>query len=204
MSDSLQPHGLQHTRLPYPSLSPRVCSDLCLLNRWCFLTISSSASPFSFCLQTFPASGSFPVSQLFSGQSIRASASASVLPMNIQGWFPVGVTGLIYLLSRVFSSTTIQKPQFFSAQISLWSNSHIHIELQEKVWKWKSLSCVWLFATPWTVAHQPPPSMGFFQTTVLEWVAISFSKGSSWPKDWTHVSLIAGRLFTREVPLEKV
>ena len=132
---SLQPHGLQHTRLPCPSLPPRVCSDLCLLSRWCCLTISSSASPFSFCLQTFPASGSFPMSQLFSGQSIRASASASVLPMNSQGWCPLGLTGLISLqskgFSRIFSSTTIQKQQFCALR-SLWSNSHIHKWLLEK------------------------------------------------------------------------
>ena len=109
MSISLQPHGLQHARLPCPSLSSGVCSVLCPLNRWCHPTISSSVAPFLFCHQSFPASGSFPMSWLFTsgGQSIKASAS--VFLMNIQGWFPLGLTGLISLLSRglsrVFSST---------------------------------------------------------------------------------------------------
>ena len=131
MSNSLQTHELQHSRLLCPPLSPRVCSNSYPLSWWCYVTISSSVIPFSFCLQSFPASGSFPVSQLLaqSGQSTEASASASVLPMNIQGWFPLGLTGLISLLSkglsRVFSSTTIQNYQFFGAQPSLWSNSHI-------------------------------------------------------------------------------
>ena len=131
MSNSLQPHVLQHARL-LTSLSPRVCSNLCPLSWWCYLTISSSTIPFSFCLHSFPASGSFLMSWLFTlgGQSIEASASATVLPMNIQGWFPLRSTGLISLLSkgllRVFPSTTIQKHQFFGAQPSLWSNSHSH------------------------------------------------------------------------------
>ena len=121
-----------------PSLLPGVCLSSCLLSRWCHPTISSSVPSFSYCPQSFPASGSFPVSWLFTsaGQSIGASASASVLPMNIQGWFPLGLTGLISLqskgLSRVFSNTTVQKHQFFSAQLSLWFNSHIHTWLLEK------------------------------------------------------------------------
>ena len=116
------------------------CSLLnsCPLNWWCYLTISSSAASFSFCLQSFPASGSFPMNWLFTsgGQRIGASASASVLPTNIQDWFPLGWTGLISLLSkglsRVFSNTTVQKHQFFGAQLSLLSNSHIHTWLLEK------------------------------------------------------------------------
>ena len=126
VSDSLQPHGLQHTRLPCPSLSTWVCSNSCLLSQWCHPTISSSVVPFSSCLQSFTASGSFTMSQFFAsgGQSIRASASASVLPVNIQDWFLLGWTGCISLqskvLSRVFSSTTVQKHQFFSIQPSLW------------------------------------------------------------------------------------
>ena len=94
------PHGLQHARLPCPSPAPRACSNSCPSSRWCHPIISSSVVPFSSCLQSFPASGSFPVSQFFAsgGQSIRASASASVLPMNIQDWFPLGLTGLIFLL----------------------------------------------------------------------------------------------------------
>ena len=128
MSDSLQPHELQHARLPCPSLSPRVCSHSCPLSWWCYLIISSSANPFSFSLQSFPASGSFPMSQLFASDDKSVGASASVLLMNIQIWFPSGLTSLISLkfkgLSRVFSSTTVQNHQFFGAQPSLWSNSH--------------------------------------------------------------------------------
>ena len=124
--------------LSYPSLFPGVCSNLCPFNRWCHTTISSSVIPFSSHLQSFPASGSFPMSWLFAsgGQSIGDSASASVLPMNIQHWFPSGRTGLIFLqskgLSRVFSSTTVQRHQFFGTQPSLWSNSHIYTWLLEK------------------------------------------------------------------------
>ena len=109
---SLWPHGLQHARLPCPSLSSGACSNLCPLSRWCHPTISSSVIPFSSCLQSFPASGSFPMSQFFEsgGQSMGASASTSVLSMSIQCLFPLGLTGLISLqskgLSRVFSSTT--------------------------------------------------------------------------------------------------
>ena len=129
VSDSLQPHGPQHARLPCPSLSARVCSNSCPLSRWCHPNISSSVIPFSSCPQSFPTSGSFPVSWLFAsgGQSIGASASVSVLLMNIQGWFPLGLTDLSSLqskgLSRAFSNPTIRKHQFFSAQPSLWSNS---------------------------------------------------------------------------------
>ena len=134
---TVRPQRLQHSRFFCPPLSPRVCSNSCPLNHWCHLTISFSAVPFS-CLPYFPASGSFPVGQLFAlgGQNIGALASASVLPMNIQSWFPLGLTGLISLLSkrlsRIFSSTTIWKHQFFSAQPYLWSNSHIHTRLLEK------------------------------------------------------------------------
>ena len=132
VSDSLWPHGLQHAKLSCPSPTPGACSNSCPLSQWCNPTISSSVIPFSSCFQSFPAPGSFPMSQFFAsgGQSIGASASASVLPMNIQDWFPLGWTGWISLqskgLSRVFSKTTIQKHQFFGTQLSLWSNSHIH------------------------------------------------------------------------------
>ena len=125
MSDCLRHRGMQHARLPCPSLSPRACSNSCPLSRWCHPTISSSLALF-FCLQFFPASVSFPRSQLFTvcGQSIGASASASVLPKNIQDWFPLGLTGLISLqfgrLSRVFSNTTVQKHQFFGWHSSLF------------------------------------------------------------------------------------
>ena len=134
----LWPHGLLHARLPPPSLSPRVCSNSCPLSWCCHPTISSSVTRFSSCPSTFPASGSFPMSQLIASgdQSIGSSASASVLPMNIQGWFPLGLTCLISLqskgLSRVFSNTKVQNHQFFSAQLSLWYSSHIHTWLLEK------------------------------------------------------------------------
>ena len=133
--DSSQPQGLQHTRLPCPSPSLGVCPSSCPLNGWCHPTILSSLALFSFCLQSFPASGSFLMCQLFKsgGQRIRASTSASVLSMNIQGWFPLGLTCLISLLSkglsRVSSSTTIWKHWIFSAQPFLLSSSHIHIWL---------------------------------------------------------------------------
>ena len=111
VSYSLQPHGLQHTRLPCPSPSPGVCSNSCPLSQWCHPTIWSSVVPFSFCFQSFPASGSFPMSRLFAsdGQSIGASASASALPMNIQGWFPLGLTGL--------KASILQHSTFFMVQL---------------------------------------------------------------------------------------
>ena len=121
----LWPHGLQHTRPPCPSPALGVYSKSCPLSRWSHPTISSSVIPFSFCLPSFPASRSFQMSQLFTsgGQSIGVSASASILPMNIQDWFPLGWTGWISLLSkglsRVFSDTTVQKHKFFGAQLSL-------------------------------------------------------------------------------------
>ena len=132
VSDSLWPHRLWHARLPCSSSSPRACSNSCPLNQWChFILCHPPSSFFSFCLQSFPESRSFPMSQLFvsGGQSIGASALASVLPVNIQDWFPLGWTGLISLqskgLTRVFSKTTVQKHQFFGTQPSIWSNSHI-------------------------------------------------------------------------------
>ena len=122
---------------PYPSPSPRACSSSCPSSWWCHPTISSSVVPFPSCLQSFPASGSFPLSQFFrSGdQSIGVSASVSVPPMNILDWFPFRWTGWISLqskgLSRVFSNTSVQKHQFSGVQPSLWSNSHTHTWLQE-------------------------------------------------------------------------
>ena len=138
MSDSLRPHGLQHARPPCPSPTPGVHSNSCPSSRWCHPAISSSAIPFSSCLQSFPTSGSFQMTQLFAsgGQSIGVSSSASVLPKNTQGWSPSEWTDWISLqskgLSRVFSSTTVQKHQFFSTQLSSQSNSHIHTWLLEK------------------------------------------------------------------------
>ena len=124
MSDSLWPHDSQHARPPCPSPTPGVYSKSCPSSRWCHPAISSSVIPFSSCPQSFPASGSFPISQLFAwgGQSTGVSASASVLSMNTQDWSPLGWTGWISLqskgLSRVFSNTTVQKHQFFSTQFS--------------------------------------------------------------------------------------
>ena len=124
---------------PCPSPSPGVCSNSCPLSRWCHAAVLSCVVPFSSCPQSFPASGSFPVSWLFisDGQSIRNSASASVLPMSMKGWIPLELTGSISLLSkglsRVFSSTTIQRHQFFGAQPSLWSNLQIHTWLRDAI-----------------------------------------------------------------------
>ena len=140
MSESWQPFRLQTFRLPCPSPSPRACSNSCPLSQWCHPNISSSVIPFSPSLLSFPASGSFPMSQFFASgsQSIGVSASASVLPMNTQDWFPLGLTGLISFqskgLSRVFSNTTVQTHQFFGAQPSLYIKMYIRL-------KKKSLSC---------------------------------------------------------------
>ena len=143
MSDSLWPHGLQHTRLSCLSPTPGVYSNSCPLSRWCHPTISSSVVPFSSCLQSFPASDSIQMSQLITsgGQSTRVSPSASVLPMNIQDWFPLGWTGWISFRSkgflRVFSNVTVQKHQFFGAQLSLYSTlTSIHDY-------WKNHSSYW-------------------------------------------------------------
>ena len=125
MYDSLWPHGLQSARLPCPSPTPGAYSNSCPSSWWCHPTISSSVIPFSSCLQSFPESGSFQMSQFFpsGGQSIGVSASAPVFPMNIQDWSPLGWTSWISLqskgLSRTFSNTTVQKHQFFGAQLSL-------------------------------------------------------------------------------------
>ena len=138
MSDSFWHHELQHARSPCPLPTPRVDSNPCPLSQWCHPTISQSVIPFSSCPQFFPALGSFPMNQFFTsgGQSIGVSTSASVLPMNTQDWSPLGWTGWISLqskgLSRVFSNTTVQKHQFFSAQLSSLSNSHIHTWPLEK------------------------------------------------------------------------
>ena len=138
MSDSLWPHASQHARPPCPSPSLGVHSNSCPSRRWCHPAISSSVIPFSFCPQSLPASESCPMSQLFTwgGQSTGVSALASFLPKDTQEWSPLEWTGWISLqskgLSRVFSNTTVQKHQFFGAQPSSWSNSHIHTWPQEK------------------------------------------------------------------------
>ena len=130
--NTLWPHELQHARVPCPSPTPRACSNSCPLSQWCHPTISSSVIPFSSCPQSFPASGSFQMSQLFTsgGRSIRVSASTSVLPMNIQDWFPLGLTGLISLLSK--DSQESSPTPGFSTHLSLYINSNIHVWLLEK------------------------------------------------------------------------
>ena len=141
MSDSLRPHGLQHARPPCPSPAPRVYSDSCPSSRWCHPTISASVIPFSSCLQSSQHQDLFKC-QFFpsGGQSIGVLTLASVLPKNTQDWSPLGWTGWISLqsegLSRAFSNTTFQKHQFFGAQPSLQSNSHIHTWLLEKLQLW--------------------------------------------------------------------
>ena len=150
VSDFLWPHGLQHTRLPCPSPAPRACSNSCPSSWWCHPTISSSVIPFFSCLPSFPASGYFPMNQFFAsgGQSIGASASASVLPMNIQDWFPLGWTGLISLqskgLSRVFSNTTVQK-HHSSVLSFLYSPTltSIHDYWKNQFWLNRSLLAKW-------------------------------------------------------------
>ena len=138
VSDSLWPHGLEHARPPCPSPTPRVHSNSCPLSRWCHPAVSSSVIPFSSCPQSLPASGSFPVTQLFAwgGQSTGVKASASFLPKNTKGWSPLEWTGWISLqskgLSGDFCNTTVQKHQFFGAQLSSQSNSHIHTWPLEK------------------------------------------------------------------------
>ena len=146
MSSSLHPHGWQHSKLCCPPLSPRVCSNSCPLSHWCCLIISPSGISFSFCLPSVPASGSFPINWLFvsGSQSIGASPSAAVFPVNIQGWFSLGLTGLISFRIDWFDLLAVQwnlksllqhrksKHQFFSTEPSLWSNSHICTWLLEK------------------------------------------------------------------------
>ena len=229
VSSSLWPHGLLHARLPCSSSSPRVCSNSCPLSWGCHPTISSSVVPFSSCFQSFPASGSFPMSHLFASGSQILGASASVLPVNIQGWFPLGLTGLISLLSkgllRVFSSTTVWRHQFLkkkSNNISLWSLIHVnlflqlllsylfahfcllcfcflfplsllsvglivfHIPLYSRtsllVWKsWCAAQSCPTLCDPMNCSLPGSSVHGILQAGILKWVAISFSRGSSWP-----------------------
>ena len=181
MSDSLQLHGLQHARFPCPSLSSGICSNSCLVSQWCHPTISSSVAPFSSCPQSFLASGFFPMSQFFAsgGQNIGVSASVSVRPVNIQGWFPLGLTGLISLqskgLSRVFSSTTIQKHQFFSDKPYLWS-SHALTNAQKswgskrgvsKLTKLSHISMHWFFNCAAPPYRDPPGQTDY--TPCVNW-----------------------------------
>ena len=137
LSNSLWSHGLKHNRPPCPSPTPRVYSNPCPSHWWCHPTISSSIVPFSSCLQTFPSIRIFSNESVLRTRWPSIGVSASVLPMNIQEWFPLELTGLISLqskgLSRVFFNTTAQMHQFFGTQLSLWSNSHIHTWLLKKL-----------------------------------------------------------------------
>ena len=151
MYDCLRPHGLQHSRPPCPLPTPRVYSNSCPLSQWCHPAISFSIIPFSSDLQTFPSLGFFQMSQIFTsgGQSIEVSASASGLPMNIQDWFPLGLTGWISLqskgLTRIFSNTTVQKHQFFGAQLFIVQLSHPYLTTGKTI-----------ALTRWTFVVQPP------------------------------------------------
>ena len=200
VSDSLQPNGLQHARLPCPSPSPRACSNSCPLNQRPHPTISSSVVAFSSCLQSFPASGSFPMSQLFasSGQSIGASASASVLSVNIQDWFPLGLTCWISLLSKGFSRVLSNTTPFiyvFTAAV------HGVARSQTQLSSWTIYGCIWVFvALRWlslvatSRGYSSSLSVGFS----LRWLlllqhvglAAPLRVGSSQTRDWTHVPCI--------------
>ena len=163
MSDSLWPHGLQHARLLCPPLSPRVHSNSRPLSWWCYLTILYSVAPFSSCLQSFPASRSFPISWLFAsgGQSIRASDSAPVLPMNIQGWFPLGLTGLISLKSKDFQEYS-PAPQFESINslvlslLSLWASLMAQM-VKNMPAMWETRFDPWVGKIPWRREWQSTP-----------------------------------------------
>ena len=180
VSYSFWPHRLQNTRPPSPSPALEACSYSCPSSWWCHPTISSSVIPF--CFQSFPASGSFPVSQFFAsgGQSIRASASASVPPMNIQDRFPFGLTGLVSLqskgLSRVLSNTTVQKHQFFGAQPYLWSNSHIHLSANSHMSTGKTIAL-----TRWTFDGKV---MSFLLNTLSRLVIAFLSRGKHLLISW--------------------
>ena len=165
MSDSSRPHGLQHARLPYPSPTPEACSDSCPSSQWCHPTISFSVIPVSSCLQSFPESGSFPVSQLFTsdGQSIGVSASASVLPMNIQDWFPLGWTGWISLLSKGLSrvhhsskASILQCSAFFMVQLSyLYMSTGKTIALTRQAFVSKVMSLLFNMMSRFIIAFLP-------------------------------------------------
>ena len=192
MSDSLQPCKPQHARPPCPSPTPRVYSNSCPSSQQCHPAISSSVVPFSSCPQSLPASGSFPVSQLFAwgGQSTGVSASASIFPMNTQDWSALGWTGWISLqskgLSRVFSNTTVQKHQFFGTQLSSQSNPHIHTWANKGENDLSDTSEVKVARLCPTLCNPMAYTVhGIFQARILEWVAFPFSRGSSQPRDQT-------------------
>ena len=198
VSDSLRPHESQHARPPCPSPTPGVHSDTRPLSHWCHPAISSSVVPFSSCPQSLPASESFPMSQLFAwgGKSTGVSASASVLPMNIQDWFPLWLTGWISLqskgLSRVFSNTTAQMHQFFSAQPSSQSNSHIHtclvghLHLISTLLNFLFSNSFYLWSTSNSSSFRGP-EIPMMISVVLTW---SFSRYLSMPKTLGGLTII--------------
>ena len=187
-------YGLQHTRFPGPSPSSRACSNSCPWSQWCHPTISSSVISLSCCLQSFTASGSFPMSQFFvSGdQIIGTSALAPILLMNIQGWFYLGWTGLISMLSKGLSRISSTKVQIINSSVlihfyhpALTSSSQVLLK-----------EVAWLFATIWPVAHQASLSMGILQARILKWVVMLSSRGSFQPRDRTQISHTASGFFT--------
>ena len=177
MSDSLRPHGLQHTRLPSPSPTPRACWNSCPLHQWYHLTISSSVVPFSSHFQSFPASGSFPMSHFFisDGRGTGVSASVSVLPVNIQGWFPLRLTGWISLqskrLSRIFSNTTVQKHQLYIFPPTPTICAQCCLTLYNPIY----------YSPPGSSVH------GIFLARISQVGTISSSQASSWFWDWIRV-----------------
>jgi len=172
---TLRSHGLQHTRPPCPSPTPRAYSNSCPASWWCHPTISSSVVPFSSCIQSFPASGSFPMNPFFAsgGQSIGTSALASILPKNIQNWFPLRLTGLISLqsrgLSRVFSSTTVQKHQFLMVQLS-----HSYMTLTRQIFVGKVISLLFFFLVVWLHEwkHMPKPNKLYIWIYAVTWMSV--------------------------------
>ena len=197
-SNSLWPHGLQHSRIPCPSPSPGVCSNSCPLNQWCHTTIVSFYSPFSSCPQSFPASGSFPMSWLFAsgGQNVEASASASVLPMNIHGWLLLGLTGLVsYVQSTLKSLLNCDVGEgSWEYQRVLHSAQHFYARSATTAAAAKSLQLCLTLCDPIEGSLPGSPVPGILQARTLEWVAISFSSGWKWKvkvKSLSRVRLLA-------------
>ena len=189
--DSLQPYGLQHTRLPCPSSTPRIYSNSC---RWCHPTISYSVIPFSSHLQSFPASGSFQMGQFFAsgGQSIVVSASASVLPVNIQDWFPLGWTD--WISWQLDGETMETVTDFILGGSKITADGDYSHEIKTLA-PWKKSYDMYVFSclTFCNPMDCSPPGFsvhGIFQARIPKWVAISSSRGSSWPRDPTYISLL--------------
>ena len=206
MSDSLRPHGLQHNRFPCPSPTLGACSNSHPLSQWRHSTISSSVTRFTSCLQSSPASGSFPMSQFFASGGQSVGSSASVLPMNSQGWFPLGWTGLISLqskgLSRVFSKfkslssstlsfLTLCDPMDYTRNSPGQNTGVGSLSLLQGIFPTQGLNLGLPHGRQilYQLSHQRNPG-------ILKWVAYPFPSRSSWPRNWTGVSCIVGRFFT--------